>query len=391
MTCERLAASRQARGDVEMSDPAPIPVLYVIATLDRAGAEHQMTMLVTRLDRSRFAPKVACLTRGGPLEDRLRAAGVPYEIIGKRRKWDAGAVRALKRIIREHGTRVIHTWLFAGNAYGRWAARACDVPVVVASERSVDEWRSWRHRFIDRHLAKRTDAVVANCRAVRDFVIREGIDHARVRIIENAIDLDAFDAAVCDEPRDGVLDDLDDRFVVIQAGRFEPQKGLPDLIEAVRVVRESAPEVMLVLAGDGPDRPAIERLVIDLDLEDHVRLIGLRDDLPPLLARSDAVVLASLWEGLPNVVIDAMAARRPVIATDVGGCPELIEDGRTGLIVPPRESALLADAILRIHEDPALGLELGTAARAAVETRFAVERMVNAYQTLYLQLLNRHG
>jgi len=374
-----------------VSDAAPIPVLYVIATLDRSGAEHQMTLLATRLDRSRFAPRVVCLTRGGPLEGRLREARVPFDILGKRRKLDLRALRALKRIIREHRPQVVHTWLFTANAYGRRAALACRVPVVVASERCVDEWRTRWHRRLDRHLSKRTAAVVANCRAVRDFVLREGVEPGRVRVIENAIDLDAIDEAACEEPADDVLDDLGDRFIVIQAGRLEPQKGVSDLLDAVDIVRRNVPEVMLLLAGDGPERPAIEQCIDDLDLAAHVRLLGARDDVPALMASSDVVVLASRWEGLPNVVLEAMAVRRPVVVTDVGGCAELVADGRTGLVVPPADPDRLAHAIEVIHEDPALGLELGSAARDEVETRFSVARMVNDYQALYLDLLGGKG
>jgi len=231
-----------------MSDTPPAGVLYVIATLDRAGAEQQMTLLAGRLDRSRFAPAVVCLTRGGPLEERLRRAGVPYDILRKRRRFDLRAVRALKRIIRERRPRVVHTWLFTANVYGRWAALACGVPVVVASERCVDEWRRWWQRWLDRHLSRGTDAVVANCRAVRDFVIREGVEPGRARVIENAIDLAHFDDAVCEEPSDGVLDDLGDRFVVLQTGRLEEQKGLMDLLAAVDLVRRRVPEVMLLVA-----------------------------------------------------------------------------------------------------------------------------------------------
>jgi len=370
-----------------MSETSPIPVLYVIATLDRAGAEHQMTLLASRLDRSRFTPAVVCLTRGGPLEERLRRAGVPYDVLGKRRRFDVRVMRALRRVMGERRPRVVHTWLFTANAYGRRAALGCGVPVVVASERCVDEWRKRWQRRLDRHLSRRTGAVVANCRAVRDFVIREGVEPRRARVIENAIDLTAFDDAVCEEPTGGALDDLGDRYVVVQAGRLEPQKGLPDLLAAVDVVRRRVPEVMLLVAGDGPDRPALKRRIDELDLGAHVRLLGARGDVPALLARSDVAVLASRWEGLPNVVLEAMAARRPVVVTDVGGCRELVDDGRTGLVVPPADPGRLAHAIEIIHQDPALGLELGSAAREEVESRFTVERMVSAYQDLYRDLL----
>lgn len=314
-----------------MSQNKPTSVLHVIATLDRAGAEHQMTLLATRLDRARFAPRVVCLTRGGPLEDRLTQAGVPYSILGKSRKWDRRAMRALVGLLSAERPRIVHTWLFTGNTYGRWAVKragkrlpASSLPVVVASERSVDTWRRWWHRAIDRRLAKRTDAIVANCRAVADFVIGEGIDPGRVRVIANALDLAAFDEAVRAGPMDAVLNGLADRFVVIQAGRLEPQKAVPDLLAAVDLARRGIPELMLLLVGDGPDRPAIERLIEKRGLQEHVRLLGAREDLPALLTRADVVVLASRWEGMPNVILEAFAARRPVVATEVGGCRELI-------------------------------------------------------------------
>jgi len=206
-------------------------------------------------------------------------------------------------------------------------------------------------------------------------------------VIENAIDLEAFDTAARQGPAGGVWDHLSDRFVIVQAGRLEPQKGVADLLSAIDEVRQSAPEVMLLLAGDGPDRPDLERRVEALDLAAHVRFLGVRSDVPALLARSDVVVLASRWEGLPNVVLEGMAASRPVVVTDVGGCSELVEDGRTGTVVPPGRASQLAAAISALRDDPAGRDDLGRAARREVEARFSVARMVTAYQDLYLELL----
>jgi len=361
-------------------------VLYVIATLDPAGAERQMTALCTRLDRSVFEPSVCCLTRGGPLEEELAEAGVPVRVLRKRGKFDFMLLRRLLRAIRDTRPDVVHTWLFTANFWGRTAAWLGGVPMIVASERAADVWKTALHRWIDRRLAERSACVLANAEAVKRFCVeRVGLNPDKVRVVRNGIDLQRFDAEAGMEPQEPVPD-AEGIPVVGAIARMEPQKGLSYLIEAFRLLRESGREARLWLVGDGPLRGRLESSVRNAGLADGVSFLGRRRDVPALLNRMDVVALPSLWEGLPNVMIEALAAGRCVVATAVDGTPEVVEDGRTGLLVPPRDRRALAAALARLLDDEPLRRRMGAAGRARVEREFRMERMVEETARVYREL-----
>jgi len=358
-----------------------IKILYVIATLDRAGAESQLSCLARALDTQRFASFVACLTRGGPIEDELRQDGIPYEILGKRGKYDLSVIRRLARLIEREKPDIVHTWLFTANAFGRTAAVLAGCPHLIASERCVDPWKKFRHRFIDRFLGRFTDRVVANAEAVRRFYIRSGIPEHKIVVIRNGLDLSRF-AAI---RRTAAAEDA--AKIIGTVARLEDQKGVVYLLEAVGLLKSRGHDIHLVVVGDGPLKDKLIQRCAQLEITDRVRFAGRSDDAAALVATWDAFVLASLWEGLPNVVIEAQALGVPVVATDVGGVSELIENGKTGLLVAPRDPQDLADRVEWVMTDRVLAAEMAFAARAQALTRYRVDTMVQRYEALYEEVV----
>jgi len=359
-----------------------IRVLYVIATLDPAGAERQMAHLARRLDRHEFEPVVCALTRGGPLEEELGRAGVPVHVLHKQGRWDLGVVRRLRRIIRGTSPRIIHTWLPTANTLGRIAGLLEKTPVLIASERAKDAWKGPLRRAADRFLAARSQRILTNSQAVKSFLSEQiGLPADKIAVIPNGLEFDATAS--------GSVEDPSPTGEVLEIGtvaRLEPQKGLSYLVEAIARLPKDM-EFRLWIAGGGPDEASLREQVTRLDLGETVQFLGIRHDVPALMTRLDLFVLPSLWEGLPNVVLEAMAARRAVVATNVDGTPEAAIHGQTALLVPPRDPAALADAMVRLARDPEMRRRFGEAGRKRVEEEFRMELMVERTQNEYRRAL----
>ncbi|MBX6313327.1 MAG: glycosyltransferase [Isosphaeraceae bacterium] len=365
-------------------------VLQLIPTLDRSGAEKQMVLLAKGLPRERFRVEVAALTRRGPLEADLSEAGIPVTLIGKRHKADPLALARLVRFLKERRFDVLQTWIFAANTYGRLAARRAGVPVVVTAEMAADLWKGRVERAIDRRLARWTDRVVGNSRAVVEFYRAIGVPEDRLICIPSGIgdeEPPPIDpAAVRAEvgvPADAPL--------ALFVGRLAPQKGVDDLIKAVDILQHVRPRLHTLIIGDGPSRPELEELARAFQLGGRVRFLGHRADVPRWLAAADLLVLPSRYEGLPNVVLEAMRFRKPVVATAAPGTTEVVADGQTGLLVPVGGVVELARALRAVIDDPALAHRLGEAGRARVEAEFRAETMVARFAALYEQLARAKG
>jgi glycosyltransferase involved in cell wall biosynthesis len=357
-------------------------ILFIVPTLDRGGAEKQLYLLATRLPRPEFDVAVCALTRGGPFESDLRAAGVPVHVVGKRLKVDPVAAWRLHRLIRRGGYDIVHTWLFAANSYGRWLARRAGVPIVVASERCADHWKGSAELIIDRWLARRTDCIVVNSQAVAGFYERAGIAREKLCVIPNGIALDA--PPVVD--RAAVLAELgipSSAPVMGFVGRLWPQKRVQDFIWAADIIKNVKPDVYSLIVGDGPLRERLHQYAADVQMLDRVKFLGDRPDVPRLLCVMDFLVLPSEFEGMPNVVLEAMWAGRPVVATRIPGTDEVVQDGETGLLVPVGDRAELARRCNQLLEDPTLRERMGTAGRRRVAAEFGVDRMVQAHAELY--------
>lgn len=367
-----------------------LKVLQVIPTLDRSGAEKQMVLLARGLPRDRFHVEVAALTRLGPLEAELRTAGVPITSISKRHKFDPLALGRLRKFIKAHRFDVVQTWLFAGNTYGRIAALRAHVPVVIATEMAVDLWKGQGQLAIDRWLSRWTDRVVGNSQAVVDFYRRAGVPAERLVLIYSGIE-EAEPPTVNPAEVRASLGFPIECPLVLFAGRLAAQKGVVDLIDALDLLQHVRPDVRGLIVGEGPLRTRLEERAHAYRMDEKVRFLGHRDDVPRLLAAADLLVLPSLYEGLPNVVLEAMQARKPVVATAAPGTTEAVVDRETGLLVPLHSPPALAEAIRTVIQDPDLAHRLGEAGRARVENAFRVENMVAQFAALYESLVRAKG
>ncbi|MFM7162401.1 MAG: glycosyltransferase [Planctomycetaceae bacterium] len=370
-----------------MTSPAPSRLAFVITELDPGGAEQALCELVTRLDPEEFVPRVFTLRSGGALVDLLRARQIEVVELGARHRFDLGVVSRLARALREFQPDLVQTWLWHANVAGAWAAARAGVPRLVSGIRVAERRGRWRH-LVDRGLAGRFDRQVCVSRGVADQARLEvGLPAERLRVIPNGVDPGRFDTApVVDWQALGLPAGAQ---VLLSVGRLEAQKGPQDLWASAEIVARQVPDVHWVWVGEGPLRESLEREADRLGLATRLHLVGRRDDVPALMRGACGLVLSSRWEGMPNVVLEALAARCPVIATRVEGIAELIEPGQTGWVCPPQDPAGLATAQIELLRDAEQGRRLGEAGRRRVEERFTWDRMAAQYESLYLELLGR--
>jgi glycosyltransferase involved in cell wall biosynthesis len=362
----------------------PIRVALLIDTLRPAGAEKQLVTLATGLERRRFAPRVVCLTDTGAYEATLRKAGVPVTLLGKRHKVGGLAFGRLRALLRREQPHILHTWMFTCNLYGRLAALGLPI-ATLASEVVADVTKSSVRLIIDRLLAPSTRAFYVNSTMVARFYHeRCGIPLDKLVVIPNGVRVPEL-ARVARVHRAG-LGVREDAFVVCGAGRLFPQKGFDQLIEALGTPRLRARNVELIIAGEGPSRGTLESLAAAHGLADRVHLLGHREDLPSVFRAADAFVLSSLYEGMSNALMEAMALGLPCVVTPVEGVQELVVHEQCALVVEASASEPIAAALGRLLEDPALARRLGAAARDRMARSFSIEANVRRFETLYADL-----
>lgn len=343
--------------------------------------------LVNRLDRTRWEPAVFCLSDPGLLVDELRATGVPVVCLGAKHWSHIGVVLRLARALRQFRPAILQTFLFHANVAGRIAGRLAGIKTIVSGIR-VAEKRSRFPLWLDRWTSGMVTANVCVSQAVADFSISQGrLRPNKIVVIPNGVNVARFAAAVpADLTAWGIPRESQ---VLLTIGRLDRQKGLSMLVEAASSVAPQYPQLHFLLVGEGPDRTDLARLIRERGLAQRIHLAGWRPDIPEILAAGTALVLPSLWEGLPNVILEAMAAGLPVVATRVEGTSELVIEGRTGWLVPPQSPQELAVAIEMLLSDPARSKAMGQLGRERATSEFSWDKMADRYNDLYRSLLIR--
>jgi glycosyltransferase involved in cell wall biosynthesis len=360
----------------------PVPMALVITELDVGGAERALVALATGLDRRRWQPSVIALGPEGPLAEPLRAAGIDTRCLDVNRRRPVQAVLRLASALRARSPRLVQSFLFHANLAARLAAPLAGRPWILGGLR-VAERRRNAHVRLDRLTISLCCGEVCVSDAVRRFSQDVGgLPADRLAVIPNGVDVERFDQA---EPLDrATLSVPADAHLALFIGRIDPQKGVSVLLDAAGKLIASRPAWHLAIAGDGPERSRLQSATATVP---NVHWLGRRDDVPPLLKTADLLVLPSLWEGMPNVVLEAMAAGRAVVATAVEGTSELVIAGQTGWLVPAGDPEPLSDALLDAATDRERLRRFGEAGRARVAERFTLGQMVERYEQVWAGVL----
>ena len=378
----------------------PTKILFVIGTLAVGGSETQLMELASRLDRRRFEPVVCSLFSGGDLVAPLRARGVrvhelDFDALPVGRLWFltglpaiARALWQLWRLIRRERPAILHGVLLWAYVLGTFLGRAAGVPVIIASRRSLGLFKADKphYLFLERMGNRLTDLVIANSEAVReDTLQRENVRREDIVVIHNGLDLARFDAAPDERLAAGLELGRGPRVIVVSNLIY--YKGHEHFFRAWAGVVGRFPNAVAMLVGDGLQRPALDVLAEELGIRSSLRFLGVRHDVPGLLALADVYVHPSLQEGFSNAVLEAMGAGKAIVATRVGGNAEAIVDGETGILVPPADPDALRRGILRLLEDPDHARQMGARARDRVRARHDIEVVVQQYEREYERML----
>lgn len=368
-----------------MTEPGKIKVLQIVEDLKVGGLERVIQSLALGLPKERYAVQVWCLTKGGAVADELMAAGVHVEILGMGPRCTMPFLLKLRKKIKDSRIDLLHAHGYTAATIGRAAGFLAGVPVMLAHMHSTYWGYTKKQLLIEKAISLVTDKIICCSRAVADFVVgREKISPRKVTVVYNGV-------VDMRQPADGKmraeLGLSPDDFVVGVVASLVAHKGHSCFLEAMTEVVKDNPKVKAVLAGDGPLRSELEESVKKLGITANVVFCGIVRDIGSFLAAVDLAVLPSIdREGFSISILEAMSAGRAVIGTKVGGNSEAVSEGKTGLLVPPRDPAALARAVLSLTGDRKKLEKMGRAAREAYQEKFTQSGMITGVAKIYEEL-----
>jgi glycosyltransferase involved in cell wall biosynthesis len=379
--------ARRRRRPRGRRDPRP-RVLQLLATGGNGGAQESYTGLLLHLDRSRYDVRAVSLSAGSAVQ-RLRRLGIGVEVIDATS--DADAVRELTGYLRREEIDLLHAHMFRAEVVGTRAAVAAGTPVIVATVHS-SRVRSMEDVATLAALTTYMDRLIVPSSSIEAKVRAEG-RRARFAVIPNGVDLERFSSRAPSRASRSELGVPDDALLLGVVARLEPEKGHIFLLEAMPAAVAACPSAWLLVVGEGTQESALRQAAEALPppARDRISFTGRREDVSALTAEMDVAVLPSLREAQGISLLEAMAHGRPLVASDVGGIPEVVTNGVTGLLVPPGDSAALARAVITLLADPALRRQMGEAGRRVVAERFSVDAQVRRIEAVYDEELRRAG
>lgn len=370
-----------------------IKILFVIDKLVPAGTQKNLLEIITRLDRARFDPHLAVFQLGPEARWFIEKAGVIPVVLPVKRAYDWTGWRAfigLCALMRREKFAWVQLHFLQAEMLAIPAARFFGKPArLVTTRRDEGFWRTGRQLALNRFYARQADVVLSNSKAVQKTVLeKEGIPEGKTAVIYNGVDTSVFkpdDAARVKVRREFLVEDHEVLVVTVSNMRYEI-KGYRYLIEAAQKVCLQNPRVKFLFAGDGDLRPAFEAQALQLGVRDRIFFAGIRQDIPALLNAADIVCQPSLSEGFSNTLLEAMACRKAVVVTAVGGNTEVVEDDVSGVLVPAADSGALALEIAMLAAGGEVRARLAEAAGARIAREFSMEAMVMNYEQFYSRL-----
>lgn len=360
-------------------------VVHVIDRLPPDGAERLIAEVIKNRS-SELHYRVLCLVEGGELVAEIERAGVPVDVLGKRGKIDLGLISRAAAYFRQHRATVVHTHLFTADTWARLAAKLAGVPCIVSTAHSVNSWKGPAHKVIDWLMTALTERVVACSQTVEQSLRRQWIPARKILTVPNGIDLARIDA---EAPAD--LEPYRQRAdapVWCVVGRLCEAKGHSDLLQALSRYRDSGGVFSCVFVGEGELQGELESRIANLGLQSQVHLLGWHPSAIGFIKAADALLMPSRWEGLPMTLLEAMAAGTPVLATAVGGIPDVVEHGVNGLLYPAGDTDALCEQLATLQGQPARVAEMAAAANQHARRHYSAAQVARDYERLYSEYVS---
>lgn len=368
-----------------------ISVLHLVEDLKIGGAERVIANIAEGLDKQNFKVSVWCVARGGEIADELKEKGVDVRILGILNYYNPFNILKLARLLRKAQPDIVHTNGYFASVIGRLAAKRAGLSVLINHVHSTYWNYRKRHIAIEKYLSHFTQKIICCSKAVEDFVTHyEGITPAKITVIYNGVEKNQFSTRENTSSAKAHLGIDSGEPVVGTVSSLTPHKGHEYLLQAAALISNRFPLVKFLIVGEGSLRENLERQAKSLNLTSSLIFTGTRKNIPELLSAMDIFVLPSCTrEGLGISIIEAMAAEKPVVATDIGGIPEVVKNGESGLLVPPRNPEALAKAMLELLHNPRKAKAMGKKGRKIFKEKFTSNRMLSEIEALYVSLIKR--
>ncbi len=365
-------------------------ICYIIGQLGKGGAERQLYELVKGIDKNKFNPVVISLSKGGYWAKEFRKLNI--QIIELHRSGNREFLRLFKivKLLKAIQPTIVHTYMFSGNSYGRIAAIITRVPIIIASERNlpvIGKDKNYYMICIDKLLAFFSHAIICNSfMASQSLIDVYSFNVEKVFTVQNGIDISAF----VKETKSNLQKKLAKK-VVGTIGSLSSQKNQILFLDMAKIVIESfnRMDLIFLIVGEGPLRFKLEKYSEDLGISNHVVFTGESDDIPNILKNIDVFVLTSLYEGMANVIMEAMLSGLPIVATDVGGNSELIIEDVTGFLCPSNDAKSLSDKVITLLNDEMKTKSMGQLGKMRILKEFNLERMIRETEDIYIRFLNK--
>jgi glycosyltransferase involved in cell wall biosynthesis len=358
-------------------------LLRIITWLPVGGIEKRLVRVLSLL-RNKYDITVCCIRdKQGAYENDLKDIGIRVRKIHMKSRLDPVGLYRLYKFMKNEKFDIVHTHMYRSNTPGRIAAKFAGIPVIIANLHNIDTWKTKKHFLVDRMLSRYTDKIIAVSDAVKEFNIKNsGIDPGKFATIYNGIDIEEFNKDFDYQTKRKELGVEKDELLVGIFARLYPQKGHKHFLEAASKINEIIVNVKFMVVGEGPLESELKEQAMQLGIRGKVIFTGLRHDIPELLNIIDVSTLSSFKEGFSNIILESMAAGKPVVATDVGGNREAVINRKTGFIVPPANIDKLANAIIKILDNKQLRIDMGRKAREHV-AKFSIQQMACQTDNLY--------
>lgn len=373
-----------------------INVLHIYQNSKIGGIQQQILSIVRGYDREKFNPTVCCFGPKMEIGSEIEKAGINFVALNRQRysKFSVGIIVDLYRLMKERNIHVLRTHKYRANLYGRIAGKLAGVPVIIASEHNIyrdEKEKRFIRRITNKILSIVTDKMVTVSDAIRKDILKyDRVSPSKIMVLHNGVDTETFKPIVNFRDIRKQFAMSKDDVVIGFVGRLVINKGLNYLIEAVSLLKVSY-NIKLLIAGDGSLMEELKKMARDKGLEESVIFTGLRRDITDILSSIDIFVLSSIKEGFPNSLLEAMAMGKPVVATAVGGIPEVINHGTNGLLVKPADIEGLQTALKLLIDDRLMAENLGLAARDFIEKNYGITATARKWEMLYLEVLQRKG
>ena len=370
----------------------PFRVVHFVSTFAVKTDTKWLLQLARQLDPAEFEMAVVCFFQGGPMKKQFEDLGVTTENLDVPGERDPRAIIRARNFIEGFEADVVHTHLLRADLFAGLAARWAAAPVLVSTCYAIGDFRREKKRRSDRILDALCAALPTHTIAVSKAVAKDCMDRLHVRpehvsIIHTGIDSPKTDYSAAGSDLRAAWR-LEGGPLILTIARLSYEKGVDTLIEAASQVYRTHPAARFVVLGEGPDRPILQKRIDQLGLSAVVRLAGFEPNVFPALAAANIVCIPSKSEGMPNVLLEAMAMRKPIIATDVGGIPEAIESEKNGLLVPSQQPDTLARGLARLLDEPETARRWADAAHETMASRFHAAKVARQYAALYRRLIS---